>query len=366
MKRIVVGVSSVILALGVFGLSQLWNAGADAQGRLQTPAVDLPLADTFMVPPADVQTTAIVQSAQAFLDTLDTAQRATAIYDFGDNTQRANWSNFPDGAVQRGGVMLGDMTTPQRAALDRLLSDVMSEDGVQNILYQLIGEDALGGGRGGGPRFGSEYYYTSFLGEPSTTQPWMFQFGGHHLAINVTVFGSDLSFSPMLTGGEPLNIDVDGTSVYVVEKEVTAAQTFLASLTQSQQNEAIRGRKAINLLLGPGAFGTVIAPEGIKGSDLDDSQKALLMDVISARIGFINADDYAAKMAVVQAGLDETYFGWWGPQDAIGTAYFRIIGPSLAIEFAPQDIDGDAADHAHNMFREPDNDYGSAWIGVAQ
>ena len=37
--------------------------------------------------------------------------------------------------------------------------------------------------------FGEAEYYLAFLGTPSTTAPWMLQFGGHHLAINLTLGG---------------------------------------------------------------------------------------------------------------------------------------------------------------------------------
>lgn len=192
----------------------------------------------------------------------------------------------------------------------------------------------------------------------------MFQFGGHHLAINVTVFGPDLTFSPMLTGGEPLRIDVDDATVYITEKETVAAQAFMDSLNAAQKAAATRGSKDINLVLGPGEFGTSVVPEGIKGSDLNEAQLALLLDVIAARLGFINADDFAAKMEAVTADLDDTYFGWWGPEGELGAAYFRVTGPSVIIEYAPQDMDGDPTDHAHNMYRDPSNDYGIKWIAA--
>ena len=41
----------------------------------------------------------------------------------------------------------------------------------------------------GGPMFGNDQYYISFLGTPSEKDPWMLQFGGHHLALNITVAG---------------------------------------------------------------------------------------------------------------------------------------------------------------------------------
>jgi hypothetical protein len=135
------------------------------------------------------------------------------------------------------------------------------------------------------------------------------------------------------------------------------------NLDADQRASAIRSDTAINLILGPGASGTTVAPEGVKGSDLTDVQKALLLDVIQARLGFINDDDYAAKSAIVTAELDNTHFGWWGPEGTLGAAYFRVIGPSIVMEYAPQDMGGDATEHAHNMYRNPANDYGLAWIG---
>lgn len=333
---------------------------------LQTPPVEIALKPGFDVPAADAQTLAIVAAAQGFLATLDAGQRAAAVFPFDDNTQRSNWSNFPDGAVQRKGVMRGDLSPDQNAALDALLAQVLSAEGVRNVRLQLAGDDALGAAStGGGPmpaNFGSAYYYASFLGEPASDAPWMFQFGGHHLAINATVFGPDLSFSPMLTGGEPLRVTLDGQAAYATEAETRAAEALLDSLDAAQKQAAIRSDQAINLLLGPGKFGTVLAPEGVKGSDLDAAQRALLLDLIRARLGFANADDAASMMAEVEAGLDDTWFGWWGPQGTPGAAYFRVTGPTLVLEYAPQDQDGDPTDHAHNMYRNPANDYGTAWI----
>ena len=213
-------------------------------------------------------------------------------------------------------------------------------------------------------KYGSEFYCVAFLGTPSTNEPWMFQFGGHHLAINVTVFGPGVSFSPMLTGGQPLHMSHEGEDIFIARKEVVAAQAFMDSLTGAQKQVAVRGDRAIGMQLGPGQYGTVVDPEGIEGSDLTSVQRARLLDVITARLGFINGDDFAAKMETVAAEIDDTYFGWWGPQDALGAAYFRVTGPSLVLEYSPQN-GADGPGHAHSIYRNPRNDYGSAWIGGA-
>ena len=326
--------------------------------------VEMNLRHVHIVPEADKKTTAIVAAARLFLDSLDDNQRHAATYRFTDNAQRANWSNFPEGMVPRGGVKLGALSKLQRVSLDKLLGELLSEDGVRNITYQLAAEEMLvSGGLSGVMKYGSEYFYAAFLGEPSTTEPWMFQFGGHHLAINATVFGPDISFSPMLTGGQPLHIRLDGDDVFITQRETAAAQAFMDSLTDDQRKQAVRAEHRIGLVLGPGKYGVTVAPEGIQGSQLTAMQRTLLLDVIEARLGFLNDDDYAEKMKVVVAEIEDTYFGWWGQQDVLGAAYFRVTSPSLVLEYASQDDEG-TADHAHSMYRELDNDYGSAWIGA--
>lgn len=67
-------------------------------------------------------------------------------------------------------------------------------------------------------------------------------------------------------------------------------------------------------------------------------------------------------MAEIKSGLDDTYFAWSGPTTAEPgkniTAYYRIQGPKLVIEYAPQRLGGDLSMHVHTMYRDPTNDYG--------
>ena len=55
------------------------------------------------------------------------------------------------------------------------------------------------------PRFGwsPANYWLAFFGEPSADGDWRWQFGGHHLAINVAVTGGSTSMSPSVIGIEP-------------------------------------------------------------------------------------------------------------------------------------------------------------------
>ena len=332
---------------------------------VDTSPIDIEIRDSFPPRPTDAKTEAITVAARDFLDALDAESRAAATYAFNDNEQRAKWSNFPEGMIPRGGLKLGSLSPGQTALLDTLLAEILSPSGVRNLEYQLAAERTFPTDHWFN-KYGVDHYYVAFLGEPSNSKPWMFQFGGHHLGINVTIYGADVTFSPMLTGGQPLSIDHEGARVFLVEDEVTAAQALFESLDESQRKQAVRGNEAIDLLLGPGEYGTIVAPEGIKGADLTDVQRNLMIALIQSRLGFINEDDHAAKMETVLAELDDTYFGWWGPTGAPGFAYFRITAPSTIIEYAPQDSlkEAHAQEHAHSMYRDLGNDYGLKWIGV--
>ena len=104
---------------------------------------------------------------------------------------------------QRNGLRFGDLTSRQRKAALALVAAALSREGYQKVTDIMNGDEVLknaGGGRtggrgrpgsGGGIRFGLDEYYIALLGTPSATAPWMIQFGGHHLAINVTVVGRE-------------------------------------------------------------------------------------------------------------------------------------------------------------------------------
>jgi hypothetical protein len=113
-------------------------------------------------------------------------------------------------------------------------------------------------------------------------------------------------------------------------------------------------------VLGPGQDGKKIAPEGLKVSEMNAGQQAMILDVIAEWTGIMNESSAAARMAELKAGLNETWFAWSGPVTGEAgnniTAYYRIQGPHLVIEYAPQN--DEPTNHVHTMYRDPTNDYG--------
>jgi hypothetical protein len=354
----------------------------------------------------------IVSAANAFLQTLDETQRQHVMYAFTDNAQRARWSNFPTGFVPRGGISLKDMTPPQQTAAMNLLSTVLSPRGLEKVQQILQADDdfktngSKRGPRGGGPpppgtggpppqaaapphagqgpqgpagpgsggpkdrgpaggaMFGSDLYYISFLGTPSDTNPWMLQFGGHHLALNITIAASDGTLTPSLTGAQPAQFQLNGKTIRPLGAESDKGVALLSALSDDQRKKAILNYRVADLVLGPGQDGKKISPEGLKATDMTEKQRAMLLDLIGEWAGIANESAAKVRMDQMKADLSETWFAWSGSATVASgtniTAYYRIQGPHLVIEYAPQN--DEPANHVHTMYRDPTNDYGVQWV----
>jgi hypothetical protein len=341
----------------------------------------------------------IVVSANAFLSTLDDKQRQSVIFAFDDQEQRKRWSNLPVAIVPRAGLSMGALTPAQRSAAMALLASTLSPRGFEKVQQIMEGDEVLkatesngrgrgpggpppgrgdgptggrgpggppGGGRGG-VQFGKDLYYISILGTPSEKNPWMLQFGGHHLALNITIAGEHGVLTPTLTGAQPALYTSNGKTVRPLGGESDKALALLNALDENQRKDAILGYRLADLVLGPGQDGKTIQPEGLKAIKMNEKQRAMLLDVISEWSGIVHESAAAARTAELKADINETWFAWSGPTTAEPgrniTAYYRIQGPHLVIEYAPQPLGGDPSLHVHTMYRDPTNDYGRKLAG---
>lgn len=362
---------SSLLVLGLLaGCAGLGMPGGGPGESSNVATIDLAnvtpasVEEAVTVTAADTTTAGVVAAAEALLATLDASQQESVLFAFDDDEQRANWSNFPTGIYERAGLRMGDLSEEQQAAVYGVLEATLSAEGYQRVVDQVVGDEVLKGQDGGGNLiFGADEYYFSILGTPSATDPWMWQFGGHHLAINATVVGGTIMLTPSLTGGQPIQYTIDGREVYQWEEENDGAFSLINALDADQQKQAILGDSYINLVLGPGEDGKTIQPEGLQVSNMTDEQQQRLLDLIRVRVGMLKEDDANAKMAEIEANLDQTWFTWYGPTTNGAPAYYRIQGPTLFIEYSPQSMGGSAIDHIHAMFRDPTNDYG---MGLTQ
>lgn len=317
-----------------------------------------------------------VAAATAFLDGLTPGQRGQAVLEYGD-PKKPNWSNLPVSFVPRNGVRLGDLTAGQRAKAMAVVAAVLSRDGYQKVVDVMDGDQKLveegkggkgpkggkgdkggkgKGGKGGGPVFGADEYYLALFGQPSPTKPWMVQFGGHHLGVNVTVVGRHFVLTPSHTGAQPALFKRDGKDVRPLGPETDAAFRLVNALDDRQRSQAVLGtRPQQELLVGPGRDGRPVEPKGIKGTALTADQRALLLDVVAAWVTIGEPEAAAARMAELKGQVGETHFAWSGPTAPGSAAYFRVQGPTVVIEYAPQGGTG----HIHTVIRNPQDEYGA-------
>jgi len=286
---------------------------------------------------------------------------------FDDAQQRTRWSNLPTRMVPRAGLSMGELTAAQRSAALALVAAVLSKRGLEKVQQIMEADGVLKRNQNNNPMFGEDLYYISFLGNPSATEPWMLQFGGHHLALNVTIAGERGVLTPTLTGAQPALYTVNGKTVRPLGQESDKAFALLNALDETQRKQAILGFRLADLVLGPGQDSKTIQPEGLKATAMNERQRAMLLDLISEWAGIVHETAAAARMAELKADLKETWFAWSGPSTAGPgsniTAYYSIQGPHLVIEYAPQRLGGDPALHVHTMYRDPTNDYGRKLVG---
>src|SRR5262249_26189017 len=157
-------------------------------------------------------------------------------------------------------------------------------------------------------QFGLDEYYLALLGTPSTTTAWMIQFGGHHLAINLTVVGSNNVMTPSLPAAQPAKYMLNGQTIRPLGKENDKGFVLINALTPEQQKQAILNYQVKDLVLGPGEDGKTIQPEGILASALNARQQEMLLDLAHEWVGILNDEGAAAKMTEIKANLPRTYF----------------------------------------------------------
>jgi hypothetical protein len=305
----------------------------------------------------DQTVTSAVAKADAFLQTLDAEQRGKVLYDF-DSAKKPSWSNLPVTMVPRNGLRLGELSKTQRVAALEALGGVLSKEGYQKVIDIMNADDQLAGG-GNRMRMGTDNYYLAFFGKPSATKPWMVQFGGHHLGINVTIAGKETTLAPTHTGAQPDEFKRDGKSVRPLGQENDLAFKFVNMLDAERQKLAVLGARPKNLLLGPAEQDRTIAPEGLKCGNLKEDQAATLLKLIGSWIHIMPNDAAAGRLAVLKANMNDTYFAWYGPTTNGSAAYYRIQGPALWIEYPPQGT----THHIHTIIRDPTNEYGKKFIG---
>ncbi len=300
-----------------------------------------------------------VAAAQSFLNALTAEQRAMALLAL-DDPARPNWSNLPAGSLRRNGVRIGDLNDAQAAAMHQFLSTALSADGYATVVGIVGAEGALAQTPGAaGRQWSADNYWLAFFGEPSGGSKWAWQFGGHHLAVNVTVVAGRNYLSPTFLGIEPASFTSGGATVAPLDAHLQAGLALINALDNQARSAATVTNRPRELWAGAGKDGTIPPLEGAKVADWSAAQQQLLLDAIMLWVSLLDAPSSQARLAEIRADLGNTHFAWFGPVDGSGSIYYRIQGPNLILEFGIQGNLGSDAGHYHSIYRNPTNEYGT-------
>ena len=313
-----------------------------------------------------VSTQPIREAAEAYIGSLNTQQRARAIFPV-DAKEWRMWSNIHR-TIMRHGIPLCEMSDEQMERAFALLKESFSDEGLSTARDVMRLNETVGEMTGRMDEFGDDLYWLSIMGRPSTTEPWGWQIDGHHLNVNYFVLRDQVVMAPAFLGSEPVfarSGKYAGTRVFAAEE--TQGLSLIRALKAEQRAKAVVSMDLPRDLF-TSAFrdNNELRYEGITYDELMPNQHDRLLHLIEIYVGRMRPDHARVKMAEVMLHLHDTHFSWRGGVEQDSVFYYRVHSPVIIIEFDHQagqafpQFKEHYRDHIHTIVRTPNgNDYGN-------
>jgi len=323
----------------------------------------------FHISPTGVSTEPVRNAAEKFISTLTSVQLGRTLFDVND-VQWRKWMN--QHFYVRAGISFQEMTEAQRDAAFGLMHASLSAKGFEltrNImrLNETLAELA------GDPVFLGEWlYFITILGTPSATEPWGWQFSGHHAIINYFVLGDQVVMTPLFLGSEPVRAPSGKyKGLVILQQEQNDGLELLKALPDTQRQKAILtfSKTGNNNLTEAFKDNVILDYAGLRSNELPDATRRRLRDLIHLYVSNMDDGHVRVKMDEVDRHMENTWFTWIGGTQSDSAFYYRVQSPVILIEFdhqRPANLRKFAADpekptqqHIHCVVRTPNgNDYG--------
>lgn len=316
----------------------------------------------------EIGLTKVVDLAEAFKATL-TKEQSALLQRAYSKTDAVRWSNFPQAFSRpnRVGLNLGTLNAAQLTAFKALMSSVLTQNIANEGYDELEGvraaDDYLGKATKQSDTFGAGNYYIAFLGQPSITELWELQYGGHHFAFSNTYDkGKITGATPSFRGVEPMKpVTANGKIYQPLEQEQEAFANLIKTLTDTEKGTAKLTSSFNDVILGPGQDGKFPAKKlGFKVGNLNHAQQELVIKAIELYVNDLNVATAQDIMKKYRTELPDTYISYSGSGTMNQAAdYIRIDGSSVWIEYAAQSSrDFPGTTHPHSVWRDHKSDYG--------
>jgi hypothetical protein len=361
----------------------------------------------------------MAEAARAWLDTLDSEQRAISqgavpADDTSDN-ERRRWFYTP---TDHGGLTIYQQRPSQQRAAMRLVSTGLSPAAYVTVATIMGLENVLDFVEGFASSFNRErgrdpgMYYLRVFGDPGDKGLWGWRFGGHHISLNNLVvdgvvvattpcfLGTNPATSPLL--GEAVNRplgsveDMGRDLVRSLRPELAARAILLAKAPRDfvtvNLTYVTDGDRVIPLAglyrderfpdpvmqaksqslsevieevaeLSNAAYQTVaysIEPKGVPATEFDSEQRAMLRTLLATYLDRAPAGVSPLSHYDDESALNAVHFAWAGSTAPGEPHYYRLQGPRLLIEWDNTQND---ANHAHSVWRDPTSDFGLDVLG---
>ncbi len=362
---------------------------------------------------------AMAEAARAWLELLNAEQREFAIghvpSDGAADGERRRWFYTP---TDHGGLTIHQQRPAQQRAAMRLVASGLSRPGYVTVATTMGLENILDHTEGFVTRFDRErgrdpgLYYLRVFGDPGSGGVWGWRFGGHHVSLNnLIVDGELVSTTPCFMGADPASSELLGGAVNrPLARVEDVARELVRSLSPGLARRAILSPKApsdfvtanrttisegdrviplagiwrderfpdpaeqaklqalsdaIDVAAGyeegdHRALEYTARPKGIPGADLAAEQRELLRALLGTYFGRV-PEAVSPMAAYDDAALDALHVAWAGPTEPGAPHYYRVQGPHLLIEW---DNTQRGANHAHSVWRDPENDFGLDVLGA--
>ncbi|MEM7599951.1 MAG: DUF3500 domain-containing protein [Verrucomicrobiota bacterium] len=330
---------------------------------LTTDGVRVP--GLYSIEETGVSTEPVKTAAEAFLSALTDKQKERTHFPVDDDEWR-KWAN--QHSYVRQGVSFEEMNDEQRNLAFALMQSGLSARGFETARDIMRLNETLAELKNSWDGYGEWLYHITILGEPSLTEPWGWQFDGHHGIINYFILGDQVVMSPVFVGSEPVEAKSGKhKGAIILQEEQDAGLAFMNSLTEDEQAKArISGEKGPTNALAEAFQDNLITDYvGIKASEFGDATKQALLDLIEIWVNHQKEGHAGIRLEEVSEYLDDTYFAWIGSTENNAVFYYRIQSPVIYIEFDHQRPIGlertglPTRDHIHAVIRTPNgNDYG--------
>ena len=302
----------------------------------------------------------VVHKANKFLDLLSSEQKTGTLFPF-DSEERYRFHFVP---MIRKGITFNEMDPLQIEAglslLRACLSDLAYKKATDIVAMELILKTIENRKPDDKYRDPGNYHFSIF-GIPSDKSIWGWRFEGHHISFNFS-FDKKMLFSgtPGFMGSNPaVVLSGPQKGKEILKDETAAGFQVLNSLDPQQLSNAIIDTIAYKDILTFNKRSAEIHSQlGIKYSDLNKSQQALLMKLIKVYVNrYTRLFSESMLKDIHHAGLDNILFAWAGSTlHQLGEPhYYRVQGPTFIIEY---DNTQNNANHIHSVIRDLKNDFG--------